>query len=368
MSRRVFILTTEPPDQFGGGQEHLVRELVKGLQARSYNVEVFHRENSLPRWLDARSGRFWRKIAGSVVGYFVGRQALKRLGNDVVAVISNSDVGYCGLKTASPRLKQIHFYHGTYRGQAEAIRPFITLFGYLYLKWWNSMVLEHFSGRGKLVLCNSDQTRGEVERFFGLKGATVWLPLDTAHFRPLDPLDCRRRMGLPEKGTIGFFVGNTSPMKNLSLVAALLEALPEVQWVLALRGNVPRNLLDRQGVRVFPDATYEELPLLYSSADFALCPSHYEPFGYVVAEALACGTPVIASPGGASRLLLRQPPLDRLLIPDPDAVQSFRRAILEVLADADGFRKIVTEQVRPKLEDLMAPVSWWARFVRAAGL
>ncbi|PYT80762.1 MAG: hypothetical protein DMG41_36495, partial [Acidobacteria bacterium] len=177
MNRRVFILTTEPPDR-PGGLEHFVRELTTGLESRGYSVEVAHRRNALPRWLNSTPGSFKSKIAATLVGYFVGRWAQRRLGNDVTAVISNSDVGYYPLRLFSPTLKQIHFFHGTYRGQAEAIRPFITRAGYLYLKWWSSMVLERFSGRGKLVLCNSDQTRDEVARYFGISGTTVWPQLD----------------------------------------------------------------------------------------------------------------------------------------------------------------------------------------------
>jgi hypothetical protein len=41
------------------------------------------------------------------------------------------------------------------------------------MKWWDSMVLERTSCRGKLALCNSEQTREEVERFFGYDATTV---------------------------------------------------------------------------------------------------------------------------------------------------------------------------------------------------
>ena len=105
---------------------------------------------------------------------------------DVAGVISNGDLGWCAPAPIAQDAKRIHMYHGTYRGQAEAIRPFISRRGYLYLKWWCSGVLERLGGRKRIVLCNSDQTREEVSRFFGHDGTVVWLPLDTAHFRPMD--------------------------------------------------------------------------------------------------------------------------------------------------------------------------------------
>ena len=53
---------------------------------------------------------------------------------------------------------------------------------------------------------------------------------------------------------------------------------------------------------------------LYSAVDFMILPSHYEAFGLVVPEALACGTPVIVTRVvGAAELLSEN---DGIVIPD----------------------------------------------------
>jgi D-inositol-3-phosphate glycosyltransferase len=47
-----------------------------------------------------------------------------------------------------------------------------------------------------------------------------------------------------------------------------------------------------------------ELPYFYSAADLTIMPSHYESFGMVALESMACGTPVVASRvGGLARLV-----------------------------------------------------------------
>ncbi len=366
MSERIFVLTSEPPES-GGGAEHFVRELVQALEERRYSIEVFHRGNSEPAWLAKRTGRLGKKLVGTLRGYWIGRRAQQCMGDDIVAVISNGDVGWYPLRRRTP-LRKIHFYHGTYRGQAEAIRPFIRYGGYLYLKWWSSMVLERLSGRGKFALSNSDQTREEVRRFFGYDSITSWLPVDTNRFRPQDADASRAALNLPSGKAIGVFVGSLHPMKGFPLVKRLIERLPEIHWVLALRGESPNEHTWGPNVTILHDVAHDRIPLLYSAANFSVCPSLYEPFGYVVAESLACGTPVIASPGGASRLFLSEPPVNRLLISGPDFENGFVAAVREVLREPELYRKAVVEQVRPKIEELMAPENWSRRFLEVAGL
>jgi len=40
---------------------------------------------------------------------------------------------------------------------------------------------------------------------------------------------------------------------------------------------------------------HDRLPIYYSAADICVVPSYYESFGLVAVEAMACGTPVVAS-------------------------------------------------------------------------
>jgi D-inositol-3-phosphate glycosyltransferase len=49
----------------------------------------------------------------------------------------------------------------------------------------------------------------------------------------------------------------------------------------------------------------DKLPYYYSAAEVVVMPSHYESFGMVALEAMACGTPVIASEVGGLAYLVR---------------------------------------------------------------
>ncbi len=108
------------------------------------------------------------------------------------------------------------------------------------------------------------------------------------------------------------YVGNFKPHKNL---AAVLEAYGQYQalvntphrLVLVGRDLSSQDGLNRLGHRL-PDPHrllclgYQPdqlLPLLYRGSELFLFPSLYEGFGLPPLEALACGTPVLASRGGA---------------------------------------------------------------------
>jgi len=360
MRARVLILTSEPTDT-PGGMEHVLRELETGLDRLGYAVAVLNRENAAPSWI-ARPRNKWIGYAADVaLSWFLGRQVRRFLGPDLAAIVSNGPFGWY-LPRLPKSVKKVHFYHGTYRRQAEIIRPFIAFTGALKLKWWDSMVLERQSGRGKLVVCNSDQTRQEVQEYFGYSGETVWLPLDTSHFAPRDKLASRLKLELPETRKIGLFVGSAHPMKGFSTVRKLIDAFPEVYWCLAFRGSSPEDLAASGGLSSFRNATREMLPWLYNAADFVVTPSLYEPFGYVVAEGLACGVPVVASLGGASCALLRHTPLEHLLVADAHSCRDLEAAIRAVLADPDHYREMVVRLIRPEIEKKMASEYWLRRF------
>jgi glycosyltransferase involved in cell wall biosynthesis len=76
---------------------------------------------------------------------------------------------------------------------------------------------------------------------------------------------------------------------------------------------------------------HDLLPLYYTAADVCVVPSHYEPFGLVAIEAMACGTPVIASDVGGLKFTV-VPEETGLLVPPRD-VDAFAHAIDRILGD-----------------------------------
>jgi glycosyltransferase involved in cell wall biosynthesis len=368
MTKEIFILCPEPPEALGG-METSVREHVVGFQGHGYAVRVFHRGNSGSEFYRRNSRRLSHHLRGTLVGWMVGRAAQKAMHNEVAAVFSHSTVGWYPLRIP-PGCKNLHYYHGTYRGQAEAIRPFISYLGYLKLKWWDSMVLERMSGRGKQVFSCSELTRIEVETLFGFQCTTLGSPLDISDFKPRDRQECREKLGLKKDGILGVFVGTTEPNKNFPVIQKLIRELQDVTWVLALRGSsaAAASLSDGDRVQVLTDVPRDRLPYLYAAADFSVCPSRYDPFALVVAEALSCGTPVIASLIGSSRQFLSEPPLSRMVVSKSTDLDGFIDAAKELIGNLNFYREAVERQARPAVQEWMDLDNWWNRLEESTGL
>jgi glycosyltransferase involved in cell wall biosynthesis len=161
-----------------------------------------------------------------------------------------------------------------------------------------------------LVLTDSQFTRGELHRWLGIPDERIRvIPLAADDFAAGDPVEARelvRRIGID--GPYVLFVGAGEGRKNLRRLVQALGLVRKryaVECRLVLAG--PKNTLDRIGADLLHDAAVRgavqavgevdepTLRALYRSASVFALPSLYEGFGLPVLEAMASGTPVVAS-------------------------------------------------------------------------
>jgi D-inositol-3-phosphate glycosyltransferase len=129
-------------------------------------------------------------------------------------------------------------------------------------------------------------------------------------FQPVAQREARRELSLRDDDRILLFVGRIEPLKGIDILlgAAAELAMEHDCSVLVIGGDSGaqqgeiaylRNLAARLGiaerVSFLGAVDHERLPLYYSAADVCVVPSFYESFGLVALEAMACGTPVVAS-------------------------------------------------------------------------
>jgi glycosyltransferase involved in cell wall biosynthesis len=202
--------------------------------------------------------------------------------------------------------------------------------------------------RADAILTISHFSAGEIASLLGADPARVHaIHLAVApHLKPA-PAEAVARL----RKSYGLFrpyllsVGTLEPRKNIEFLVEVFESLPHYEGELVLAGAPGWKvgpILERiarspaanriRQLRFVPEA---DLPALYSGADLFLCASHYEGFGFPPLEAMACGTPVVSSPGGSLREVLGEAAV--ILEPvDPDA---WRTAIRGLLADPERRRE-----------------------------
>jgi glycosyltransferase involved in cell wall biosynthesis len=157
----------------------------------------------------------------------------------------------------------------------------------------------------ELVICPSRFAAREVTRALRVTRTTV-IPngLDPL-FRVAVPLseDERRHMDLPSRWVL--HTGGASERKNLGALAScwphVRQRFPDVGLVMCGPPHPSRTKLfaDLPGVSMLGHVERSTLASLMASSSVVVVPSTYEGFGLPALEAMATGTPVVASASGA---------------------------------------------------------------------
>jgi glycosyltransferase involved in cell wall biosynthesis len=303
----------------------------------------------------ARGGRF----AAAAEAWNAGRSS-SRMGPVDVA-ISNGPIGI-GVRGAT----SVHMYHGTYVGQAAAIRSAISRRGAWRMRVFDGGQLEQRAGRGKVCLANSDRTAAEVAGHFGFQCRVVWCPVEVDEFRPgnLDTA-LMARIGVARGRPVALFVGADRPMKGPVTAARVARRLRDLTWIVVGR---PSAGLDFGTGRVIwlDSVSRSDMAPLLRSVDVLLAPGPYEPFGILAAEALSSGTPVVTGPSGLADLVLHDHGR-RFLVPDPEDVTAFVRATEAVIEERTSV-EVALREVRRLIGEWLAPSVWRERFLTESGL
>ncbi len=139
------------------------------------------------------------------------------------------------------------------------------------------------------------------------------------------------------------FVGSLFPYKNVkTLLKAFLDIkgrIPHSLIVIGRKELSPESLQEDERIIYLNYVRAEEIPKFYSYADLLVHPSLTEGFGMTVLEAMACGTPVISSNGGA----LPEVVGDGGILFDPTDSRALREKILQVIKN-EGLRKELIEK------------------------
>ena len=177
--------------------------------------------------------------------------------------------------------------------------------------------------------------------------------VDLDLFQPLPVEEARAALGICDRRYVVLFVGRIEPLKGidtlLRAMTLLVEDFPNWREEICvpiiggdaseseetLNAEMERLKALRQELGIGDLVTFlgardqDTLPQYYSAADVVVMPSHYESFGMVALEAMACGTPVIASKVGGLSFLIKNG-VTGFHVPerDPEALADCIRKVL----------------------------------------
>ena len=249
------------------------------------------------------------KWLGYVDRFVVFRWYLRRAARwaDVVHVCDHSNAMYAGMLGSKPHVVTCHDLLAVQSALGEIPGRPTGFSGRIFQRWI-------FSGlqRAQHVVCVSEQTRAELRRLSGLPADQCSVVLNALNYpyRPMAAHMARERLarlGATEPWPFFVHIGGNQWYKNRLGVVRLfaqLAALPQYQHHHLVLGGKPwpddlRTLVQGSGLAArihgWTDLDNEDLRALYSSAEALLFPSLQEGFGWPIAEAQACGCPVITS-------------------------------------------------------------------------
>ncbi len=157
--------------------------------------------------------------------------------------------------------------------------------------------------------------------------------LDQSRFVPRDRAAEKARLGIT--GPLILCVGALIPRKGQALLIAALPDLPDATLMLAGQGGGEadyRAFAERLGVadrvRFMGNVPHDDLPALFSAADVMTLVSASEGLANAWVEALACGTPIVASDVGGIRELVKTSDAGRIVERHPDAITAVIKDML----------------------------------------
>ena len=183
--------------------------------------------------------------------------------------------------------------------------------------------------------------------------------VDTTRFYPIPADEAREFIGVDKSRYIVLFVGRIEPLKGLETLiraisfkkASQLEDITLV--VIGGDPNVSQEKMSKEMAKIqklsdelsmgrtvvfLGKQAQDTLPYYYSAADVLVVPSHYESFGMVALEAMACGTPVIASEVGGLAYLVKDGETG-YHVPDQDP-DALCEKLMDIFDDPDHTRKM----------------------------
>jgi glycosyltransferase involved in cell wall biosynthesis len=355
---QILLLTNAiTPDKLGGSYRY-ARELAEGLADAGVEVVVLTKRLSRepPAMESPRPGlrisRFdvppksnpaYAALYPVAVARAV-RRALRRYPNAIV----HTHYPVPALPVALGRRPFLSTFHapvhrellserqGSYALPAIAARPAVEAV---------RMAEKLIAKRAHSIIVLSEFSRGllsQLDRRAGAKATVIPGGIDLERFHP----GPRGDAAWPTLFTARRLVPRTGVGELIGAMPRIVAAYPHATLGIAGTGELEPALREQIGalglggsITLLGRVSEDELVRCYQQADLVVLPTQeLEGFGLTTAEALACGTPVLGTPAGATPELLA--PIDRTLVTAGTASDQIADTAVALLADRAGLERL----------------------------
>ena len=171
------------------------------------------------------------------------------------------------------------------------------------------------------VIAFTAEERDDLISIYGAnrdKVSIIPCGIDLGLFHPMDKQKARRELGLGNSKIL-LFAGRIQPFKGIDILLRTMARLPdsgEMRLLIVGGDSASADEMARlcsvvselgigDKVTFLGTVEHGKMPLFYGAADVCVVPSYHESFGLVALEALACGTPVVASRVGGLATIIK---------------------------------------------------------------
>jgi glycosyltransferase involved in cell wall biosynthesis len=296
LGHSVYIITSCHPD-------NIKKEIKNG-------IEIHYLENENPA---SYKGGFFRK------SYQKFKELNKQLNFDLLHFQSSAGLGFLFKEVSIPIIITMHGSLETETRLSSHYRKdgFVILFKN-YLKLYKRVLIHHLTislmNKSNIIIVPSTFSKKIFSKYVKNSGKlkVVYHGLDNDEFKKINKVEAKEILGFEDKKIILCF-SRLVQEKGVQTVIQAFKDLQRNNYQLVICGdgsyrNQLVNLVESQKIKnvIFTGLVPEDLKsTYYSAADLFVNPELTKPaFGLVTIEAMACGTPVIATKHGATEEII----------------------------------------------------------------
>lgn len=379
--------------QESGGQNVFVYELARALSARGVRVDVYSRWDNRRAAHIVRFARHARVIRikagprhfiakdklGPLMPEFVERMLCHIRENKIKYNVIHAHYYYSGW--AAVRLRGLLGLPFVYTPHSLGVIKHVALGEKDSSPEERTRVEKEVMRQADLVLDTAPTEKRAIKQHYQipLSHIAVLPPgVSIRRFKPLDQLRAKKKIGVKDIRHLIVFAGKMEERKGaltaIEATAEIVKARPDLAESLRTivisgdrrigRKREPKEMAVRhmlkdavrdlkleKYVQFLPGMPQEELHYYFAAADVTVMPSYYEPFGMVAIEAMASGSPVVASRVGGLQWTVE--PGKTGFLAEPKNAKDFAEKIVQVLDDdklakhlRDGAAKRIARRFR----------------------